>query len=175
MEIERLPRYPFRKNTYVVDHISYCMNKVLEKEYFDFVYSSIPRTSGNFRKPHLTVAYSYQKIDVFPDMDYEGEIYESIPKENILTISSDVLSYGIYKDPTGMDHLVMYTPHTQVLAHFQYYQQHNAIWPHGEYNPFIIVESDSRRHPSDVLSYPKPRQLVFDLLRYCRFGEVVDE
>lgn len=174
MSIERYPRYPFRKDVLLVDHISYCLNKQKESEYFYYVKENIPQTSGEFRKPHLTVAYSYTAIEDFPKLDYESSLELSLldfKYPSVISARPD--KYGIYIDPFQIKHLVLYVHSEALYAKFNYYLRKGATWLHDTYNPFLIIESHTDHNDSTILTLPTfAFPLDFDIIRYSRFGEL---
>lgn len=173
---DRTIRDPFKKDVVVIDHISYCMDNQKEQEWYDTIYRLIPSTSNQFRKPHLTVAYSPTPIDDFPKIDYEGEIYYNLSPVNSVTLVSQNTKYGIYTDPFLNNHLVLYTPIDRLVQRFNYYLSRGATWLHGIYDPFIIIETNTLHTDTSISGLPLPdRDFVFNVIRYCRFGETIRE
>lgn len=170
--LERYPRNPFRPNTAVVDHISYCMSKEKEDQYFKFIQSNINRTTGEFRKPHLTVAYSYNAINDFPKIDFESSI-EYLISPPVTDIRA--YRYSIYTDPFSINHLVLYVHSETLQEKFKHYISNGATWLHETYEPFMIIESHTDHNTSTIMTLPPfTYPLLFDVIRFSRFGECLD-
>lgn len=172
----RKERHPFKEGVQLVNHISYCMDDVNEAMWYEFIYKEIPKTTGQFRKPHLTVAYSYQPIEGFPEIDLESDEFTVLKNEDILTIYRNKVRYGIFKDPFSTLHLVMYVDSDALIQKHQEYLEKGANWPLGLYDPFILIESHTSHNASTISQLPLPnRDYLFSVLRYCRFGEYTIE
>lgn len=176
-ELERFNRKvrnPFNENVNVIDHISYCMDELGEKTWFEFIHTSIPATSAQFRKPHLTVAYSPTEITDFPKIDFESEVYYSLPENEHIILPRLNVRYYIYTDPFNNKHLVLSTPVSLLIDKHQYYLSKGATWMHGVYDPFIIIETNTEHNDLSIQGLPLPnRDFIFNTIRFCRFGELV--
>ena len=175
-------RNALRDDVLLVDHISFAMSSRENQNYFDWLNSNIHTTNenGKWVKPHMTIAYSYTRIDDFPNIDFEGEESIYLPYTQKLIIPTGGYGkYELFTDPVlKRTSLILPIDINLVQRIHDYYLSKGGVWDSdrlGKYRPFIFIEHDTQYESTRLGELPYPDyDLVFDMLRFMRFAESID-
>lgn len=181
---EILKHRPLREDVQAIDHVSYMLSnasvELLDRVLNEMgVVHQLRYDSGNLANCGITIAYSKNRISIWPfkDIDYEmPKVFVAMQNPISINLNPENIQFKTVTEPDGKMVDVLLINNKDITdAHQKFINDFSAEWSEGEYYPYIRINNPSYYHDSDwfkQLSFQQNQteSIVFDKVRYMRFG-----